>query len=145
MVQAVADGFGDDGLRRDARELLFEPDFESQHERLALFLAHGTALVGRSAADRLLNRVEKSDAIEGFARDGCGAALGDFEELSLPIRLLPTPTTCRVLPATGQVVAEAARPTCRVFGWTPDRQTKTCKRRSKNPSMKQPSWSVAPE
>ena len=59
MVQAVADGFGDDGLRRDARELLFEPDFESQHERLALFLAHGTALVGRSAADRLLNRVEK--------------------------------------------------------------------------------------
>ena len=31
MVQAVADGFGDDGLRRDARELLFEPDFESQH------------------------------------------------------------------------------------------------------------------
>ena len=82
MVQAVADGFGDDGLRRDARELLFEPDFESQHERLALFLAHGTALVGRSAADRLLNRVEKSDAIEGFARDGCGAALGDFEELS---------------------------------------------------------------
>ena len=23
MVQAVADGFGDDGLRRDARELLF--------------------------------------------------------------------------------------------------------------------------
>ena len=25
MVQAVADGFGDDGLRRDARELLFEP------------------------------------------------------------------------------------------------------------------------
>ena len=27
--------------------------------------------------------------------------------------------------ATGQVVAEAARPTRRVFGWTPDRQTKT--------------------
>ena len=27
--------------------------------------------------------------------------------------------------ATGQVVAEAAQPTCRVFGWTPDRQTKT--------------------
>ena len=79
MVQAVADGFGDDGLRRDARELLFEPDFESQHERLALFLAHGTALVGRSAANRLLNRVEKRDAIEGFARDGCGAALGDLK------------------------------------------------------------------
>jgi adenosylhomocysteine nucleosidase len=27
--------------------------------------------------------------------------------------------------ATDQVVAEAARPTCRVSGWTPDRQTKT--------------------
>ena len=82
MVQAVADGFGDDGLARDARELLTEPGFESQHERLALFLAHGTALVGRSAADRLLDRVEKSDAIQGFARDGCGAALGDVEEPS---------------------------------------------------------------
>ena len=39
MVQAVADGLGDDGLRRDARELLFEPGFESQNERLAVFLA----------------------------------------------------------------------------------------------------------
>ena len=82
MVQSVADGFGDEGLRRDARELLFEPGFESQHQRLALFLAHGTALVGRSAADGLLDRIEKSDAIEGFACDGCRAALGDVEELS---------------------------------------------------------------
>jgi hypothetical protein len=82
MVQAVADGFGDDGLRRDARELLIKPGFESQHERLALFLAHGTALVGRSTADRLLDRIERGDALKGFARDGCGAALGDVEELS---------------------------------------------------------------
>src|SRR4051812_34216413 len=36
MVQAVADAFGDDGPRRDARELLIEPGFEGQHERLAL-------------------------------------------------------------------------------------------------------------
>jgi hypothetical protein len=28
MVQAVTDGFGDQGLARDARELLFEPPFE---------------------------------------------------------------------------------------------------------------------
>ncbi len=46
MVQAVADDFGNDGLRRDARELLFEPGFERQHEWFALFLAHGAALIG---------------------------------------------------------------------------------------------------
>ena len=33
MVQAVADGFGDDGLARDMRELIFQPGFESQHIR----------------------------------------------------------------------------------------------------------------
>ena len=82
MVQAVADGFGDDGFARDARELLFEPGFESQHERLALFLAHGTALVGRSAADRFLDHIERGDAFEDFARDRCRTALGDIEELS---------------------------------------------------------------
>ena len=86
MVQAVADGFSDDGLRRDTRELLFEPGFESQHDRLALFLAHGTALAGRSAADCLFNRVEKSNAFEGFAPDGGGAALGDVEESSPQMR-----------------------------------------------------------
>ena len=37
----------------------------------------------------------------------------------------PHPQHVGCCPATGQVVAEAARPTCRVFGWTPDRQTKT--------------------
>ena len=41
----------------------------------------------------------------------------------------PHPQHVGCCPATGQVVAEAARPTCRVFGWTPDRQTKTIRRR----------------
>jgi hypothetical protein len=69
MVQAVVNGFGDDGLGRDARELLFQPGFESQHERRELFHAHGTALTGAFAADRLLDRIERGDAFEGFARD----------------------------------------------------------------------------
>ena len=33
----------------------------------------------------------------------------------------PHPQHVGCCPATGQVVAEAARPTCRVFGWTPKR------------------------
>src|ERR1700680_3333811 len=82
MVQAVADGFGDDILGGDARELLIEPGFESQHERLALFLAHGMARIGASAADRLLDRIERGDALKGFARDRRRTAFCDIEELS---------------------------------------------------------------
>jgi hypothetical protein len=62
--------------------LLFEPGFESQYQRLALFLAHGTALVGRSAADRFLDHIERGDAFECFGRDRCRTALCDIEELS---------------------------------------------------------------
>src|SRR5260370_20346229 len=80
MVQAVTDGFGDQGLARDARELLFEPPFELKHERLALFLAHGTTLEGSVPPDCLLDRIERRDALEGFACDRSGAVLGDIEE-----------------------------------------------------------------
>src|SRR5260370_9653849 len=82
MVQAVADSFGDDGLARDVREFLFKPALESQHEWLGLFRAHGTALVGRSAADRLLDRIEHGDALKGFARDRRRTTLCDIKELS---------------------------------------------------------------
>src|SRR6266568_1776398 len=80
MVQTVTDGFGDQGLARDARELLFEPPFELKHERLALLLAHGTTLEGSVPPDRLLDRIERRDALEGFACDRSGAVLGDIEE-----------------------------------------------------------------
>src|SRR5262249_5023410 len=81
MVQAVTDGFGDQGLARDARELLFEPPFGLEHERLALLLApQGTTLAGSMPPDRLLDRIERRDALEGFACDRSGAVLGDIEE-----------------------------------------------------------------
>ena len=80
MAQAVADGFGDQGLTRDARELLFEPGFERQHKRLAPFLAHRATLAGAVPPDRLLDRIERRDARESFAGDRSGAVLGDFEE-----------------------------------------------------------------
>src|SRR5207245_10678780 len=80
MVPAVPAGFGDQGLARDARELLFEPPFELKHERLALLLAHGTTLEGSVPPDRLLDRIERRDALEGFACDRSGAVLGDIEE-----------------------------------------------------------------
>ena len=86
MVQAIADGLGDRRLAGDARELLLEPGLERQHERLALFLAHGAALVGASAADRLLDRVERGDALERLAGDRRVAALGDVEELAPQVR-----------------------------------------------------------
>jgi hypothetical protein len=41
MVQAVTDDFCDQGLARDARELLFKPGYECEHERLDLLLAYG--------------------------------------------------------------------------------------------------------
>ena len=80
MVQGVADGFGDHGLGRDARELLFEPGFERQHERLAPFLAHRATRAGAVPPDRLLDRIERRDALESFAGDRSGAVLGDIEE-----------------------------------------------------------------
>ena len=48
-----------------------------------------------------------------------------LEKISCLSGYYPHPQHVGCCPATGQVVAEAARPTCRVFGWTPDRQTKT--------------------
>jgi hypothetical protein len=53
---------GDQRFARDACELMFQPRFERQHQRLALVLAHGTAFVGAQAADRLLDRVELGNA-----------------------------------------------------------------------------------
>ena len=79
MVQAVADDFGNDGLRRDPRELLFEPGFERQSEWFALFLAHGAALIGAFATDHLLDRIERGDAVQSFARDRRRTALCDIE------------------------------------------------------------------
>ena len=72
MVQGVADGFGDHRLGRDARELLFEPRFERQHERFAFFLARRAARAGAVPPNRLLDRIERRDAFENFAGDRSG-------------------------------------------------------------------------
>ena len=80
VVQGVADVLGDGRLGRDARELLLEPGFERDHQGLASFLAHGAALLGAAAADRLLDRIERSNAHERFAGDRSRTALGDVEE-----------------------------------------------------------------
>src|ERR1700722_3755935 len=45
MLEAVANGFGDDGLAGDAGELFFEIMFERGHERRALLRTHGAALI----------------------------------------------------------------------------------------------------
>ena len=52
MVQGVADDFGNDGLRRDARELLFEPGFERQHE----WFAQPNLQAGRLNGGMICNR-----------------------------------------------------------------------------------------
>jgi hypothetical protein len=54
-------------------ELLFEPGFERQHQRFALFLPHCAAVAGAAAPDR-------SDALESLAGDRSRAALGDVKE-----------------------------------------------------------------
>jgi hypothetical protein len=81
MVQGVADGFGDHGLGRDARELLFEPGFERQHERLTFFLARRPARAGAVSPDRLLDRIERRDALESFAYDLAVGQDGEFVQL----------------------------------------------------------------
>ena len=53
-----------------------------QHEWFALFLAHGAALIGAFATDHLLDRIERGDAVQTFARDRRRTALCDIEELS---------------------------------------------------------------
>jgi hypothetical protein len=80
VVQGVADVLGDRRLGRDACELLLDPRFERQHQGLALFLPHAAAFVGAVAADRLLDRVERGDALESLAGDRRGTALSDVEE-----------------------------------------------------------------
>ena len=80
MMQRVADRFGDRRLARDARELLLEPRFEFEHEGLALLLAHRAARVGAVPADRLLDRIERRDALQSFTGDRGGAVLGDVKE-----------------------------------------------------------------
>ena len=80
MVQAVTDDFCDQGLTRDARELLFEPGFEREHERLALLLAHGTSIAGALSSDHFFDRVERRNSLQRLAGDRRVAALGDVEE-----------------------------------------------------------------
>ena len=80
MVQGIADVFGDRRFAGDTCELLFEPGFECQHQRLALFLANRLAFAGTAAPDRLLDGIEGRDAFERFAGNRSRAALGDVEE-----------------------------------------------------------------
>ena len=56
--------------------------FERQHEWFALFLAHGAALIFSFATYHLLDRIERGDAVQSFARDWRRTALCDIEELS---------------------------------------------------------------
>src|SRR5262245_54207523 len=87
MVEAIANGFGNHGLARDACELLFEKAFERKHEWFAACEALRPALVGTLTAE-LFDRIERGDEFERLARDRCRAALGDIEEL--PPQVCPT-------------------------------------------------------
>src|SRR5262245_3114177 len=80
VVQAVADLLRDLRLGGDARELLLEPAFERCHHGLALVLPHLAPFIGALPADRLLDRIERRDALERFARDRRITAFGDVEE-----------------------------------------------------------------
>src|SRR6516164_11647333 len=75
VVQGIADVFGDRRFAGDTCELLFEPGFERQHQRFALFLPHCAAVAGTATPDRLLDRIEGSDALESLAGDRSGAII----------------------------------------------------------------------
>ena len=80
MVQCGADGFGNQRFGRDACELLLEPGLKRHNERLALLLACGTALLGATPADCLLDGIERRDALKSFAGDRSTAILGEIKE-----------------------------------------------------------------
>src|SRR6516165_9986296 len=82
VVKAVADLLSDCSLGGHAGELVLEPYLEREDEWSAAFLAHRAALVGARTADRLLDRVERRDALERFAGDRRVAALGEVEEVA---------------------------------------------------------------
>jgi transposase-like protein len=92
MVQGVADMLGDRRLGRDAPELLLEPGFEREHDGPAAFMAHRPALVGATAADRLLDCIELRDARKRLAGNRCVAGLGDVEEASPKVTLMSSST-----------------------------------------------------
>jgi hypothetical protein len=88
MVQGITDGDGDQGLARDARELMLERGSEIVHEGLAPLLAHEEALIGALPPDRLLDCIELRDTLERLAGDRRAAILGDVEELAAQMRLM---------------------------------------------------------
>jgi len=85
VVEAVADRRSDLRLGGDARKLDFEPRLQSFDTRLALGLTDGLAHLGTAAADLLLDRIERGNALQRLARDRRRAALGDIVELTTPM------------------------------------------------------------
>src|ERR1700744_1563504 len=69
MIYAVTKFLGEPGLAGDARQLMLEPGPECHDERFAFLLAHAATLVGASAPDRLLDRVELGDPFKRLAGD----------------------------------------------------------------------------
>ena len=112
VVDSLFAGFADWSKQRGWRG--------SGFTRAAMEYAASPGHPARAAAHRHKAEVETWLA-QRFAEQDVVAS----SQLACLSGYYPHPQHVGCCPATGQVVAEAARPTCRVFGWTPDRQTKT--------------------
>jgi hypothetical protein len=88
VVEAVAEGGGNDRFRGDAGELRFEPAFEFGDERRGFGVADGQTRGGTPTTDLLLDRIERGDAGERFLGERRGAAFGEVVEP--PPQMRPT-------------------------------------------------------
>jgi hypothetical protein len=68
-TEAIAEGFGENALARNAQELLFRPGKESCDLLLAQLLTRGMADVSGLTVDVAFDVVELADPVECLARD----------------------------------------------------------------------------
>ena len=88
MVEAVAEGGGDDRFGGDAGERRFEPALERGDERRGFGLGGGQTHRRALTADPGFDRIERGDAGECFLSERCGAALGDVVEVPPQVQIL---------------------------------------------------------
>lgn len=78
--QGIADRLGDGALLRDHAELRFEPGFQIIDDRLGALPPGGATLIGGSAANLGLDRVERRDAGERLRCDRRSTGRSDLVE-----------------------------------------------------------------